>query len=278
VVLYESVSGQLPFRGDTVPEICAEILKSAPTPLPSIAGVAGAFGDVIGKCLRRAPSDRYANVVELARALAPFAPATSRSVLETIELLGTAATAPPAREAAARTESEDVAHATTLGFTQERASKAESPSPTLRSRPLRSWKGLLSFAALLGLALVGAAVMRSGERSASETTKAPDDVPTPAAMTPLAPPAPAEASTPRGPSEPSMKATANPAAKLPAQAPARGEAEARVPRARAARVAPQLASSSSANAAAPLPSLTPAAPPPAASSARVIREPPLYRR
>jgi serine/threonine-protein kinase len=163
VVLYECVSGQLPFRGDSVPEICAEILKSAPAPLPAVQGVPPAFAELIDRCLRKVPSERYASVIELARALAPFAARSSGSVLESIELLGAAA---PARvtEPARSASNDDIAHATTLGFSQEASSSL--PRTAVASRKWRTWRSVLSFTALAALAIAGAILIRGAERAA----------------------------------------------------------------------------------------------------------------
>jgi serine/threonine-protein kinase len=74
-VLYELLTGELAFPGNNVTELCAAVLEAEPAPLtqyrPDLP-----FGlcDVVLKCLRKAPAERWENVAELACALLPFAP------------------------------------------------------------------------------------------------------------------------------------------------------------------------------------------------------------
>ena len=95
-MLYYFISGELPFRADTFPELCAQVLGGAPTPLDANQlGVPAELAAVISRCLAHHPRDRYANVAELVAALAPFAPMRGQVVtLRTAGLLGVAS--PPA--------------------------------------------------------------------------------------------------------------------------------------------------------------------------------------
>lgn len=80
VVLYELVTGTEAFLGGNVSEVCAAVLEQEPRPVHEVAPlVADELVEVIARCLRKDPSERYANVAELASALAPFAP--GRAVL-----------------------------------------------------------------------------------------------------------------------------------------------------------------------------------------------------
>lgn len=90
VVLYELLAHRLPFRGDTMPEVVAGILQRAPEPLFAVrADVPAGLQAVIDRCLEKDPARRFANVAELARAIAPFGPARSELHVERIEhLLG----------------------------------------------------------------------------------------------------------------------------------------------------------------------------------------------
>jgi serine/threonine-protein kinase len=86
VVLYELLGQCLPFPGNTMPEIIASILQKAPAPLAQVRGdVPAGLAHVIGTCLKKEPSERYANVAELARALAPFGPPRAEQSVERIE-------------------------------------------------------------------------------------------------------------------------------------------------------------------------------------------------
>lgn len=75
VILHELASGQLPFRGDSLPALGAAIVSDAPIPLRSaVPDAPEGLDRVIARCLEKDPSRRYQSVADLARALATFAP------------------------------------------------------------------------------------------------------------------------------------------------------------------------------------------------------------
>ncbi len=92
VVVHQLVSGRLPFEGTSVTEIMAMIVADAPTPLRAARPAApAALEKVILGCLEKDPRKRIANVADLARALAPFAPpAAQLSVERIVRVLGQA--------------------------------------------------------------------------------------------------------------------------------------------------------------------------------------------
>jgi serine/threonine-protein kinase len=77
VCLFELLSGQLPFEGTTLPELCASILKDVPRDLASLnAKAPRGVVEVVRRCLEKDASHRYASASELAQALAaPVSPA-----------------------------------------------------------------------------------------------------------------------------------------------------------------------------------------------------------
>ncbi len=66
VVLYETVSGKLPFDGETTSDVIASILKSEP-PLLShyISEMPNDLEKIVGKCLRKNRDERYQNIKDL---------------------------------------------------------------------------------------------------------------------------------------------------------------------------------------------------------------------
>jgi serine/threonine protein kinase len=81
VILYELLTGSLPFRGDNVGEILVAILEKTPTPLAAIVpGLPPALVEVVERCMRRDVNERFANLAELAEALAPFATRRAQSI------------------------------------------------------------------------------------------------------------------------------------------------------------------------------------------------------
>ena len=71
VVLFEGLTGRLPFDGEQFTEICLRVAMDPTPPMTTVALPAG-LEAVVGWCLRKNPADRPQSVAELARALAPF--------------------------------------------------------------------------------------------------------------------------------------------------------------------------------------------------------------
>lgn len=77
VILYELVSGRVPFEGDTTADLHASILMEEPSPLNELdPTVPEAFDAIVQRCLAKDRHERFSNVAELAEALLPFAPAS----------------------------------------------------------------------------------------------------------------------------------------------------------------------------------------------------------
>jgi CheY-like chemotaxis protein len=70
IVLYEALSSQRPFRGDTVTETIVQIVMSEPPDIMSIVpSVPYALAEVVRKCLQKKPENRYRDAEELIEAL-----------------------------------------------------------------------------------------------------------------------------------------------------------------------------------------------------------------
>jgi serine/threonine protein kinase len=70
VVLYEMITGVRPFPGNSLGEVCAQILTDNPVP-PSKRNpsIPSAFDRIIARCLAKNPAERYQSGNDLARAL-----------------------------------------------------------------------------------------------------------------------------------------------------------------------------------------------------------------
>jgi len=73
VVLFEMLSGKLPFEGETNSALLAAIVADPPRPLLEVAPeLPPALGAIIARCLRKRPDDRYTSVDTLAHDLRQF--------------------------------------------------------------------------------------------------------------------------------------------------------------------------------------------------------------
>jgi len=73
-VLYRMVTGHRPFDADALARVCVQVLSGDFVPVTSRRpDVPAALAAAIERCLRVEPAERYADIAELAAALAPFA-------------------------------------------------------------------------------------------------------------------------------------------------------------------------------------------------------------
>jgi serine/threonine-protein kinase len=85
IVLYQLLSGQVPFDGDSMPEVVARILKNQPVPLRQLRpDVPEHLAAIVSHCLREAPHERFNSVLELAQALAPYGGEHARTSVDKI--------------------------------------------------------------------------------------------------------------------------------------------------------------------------------------------------
>ena len=91
-ILFELCTGQVPFAADTMPQLCAMVLQEPAPPLRNKLPLAPeGLEAAILRCLEKTPTNRYANVAELANALLPFAPRLGRTSVERISRVLSAA-------------------------------------------------------------------------------------------------------------------------------------------------------------------------------------------
>jgi serine/threonine protein kinase len=86
VLLFELLTNEWPFGGESVPQVCASVL-TAPAPVPSALrpDIDAGLDAVVLRCLEKEPERRYLGVAALAEDLQPFA---SRSVRSSALALG----------------------------------------------------------------------------------------------------------------------------------------------------------------------------------------------
>jgi serine/threonine protein kinase len=80
VILYEALAGRPPFDDDLILGLWQKIKQANPEPIPTLRTDCPAeLWLAIARCLQKDPNARFANLGELAQALAPFAPERSRT-------------------------------------------------------------------------------------------------------------------------------------------------------------------------------------------------------
>jgi len=97
VILFELLTGQLPFQGNSITEVVVSVTTSK---VPNIrdlrSEVPVGLVEVIARCLERDPDRRFADVGALAKALVPFGPPRSDISVERISrILGAGVSAAP---------------------------------------------------------------------------------------------------------------------------------------------------------------------------------------
>jgi len=76
IVLYELLTGNVPFTGDTPHAICSAVVAAPPPSLRRVRPeVPVALEAVVLRCLHKSPAERYTDAQELAHALSAFEPA-----------------------------------------------------------------------------------------------------------------------------------------------------------------------------------------------------------
>jgi serine/threonine-protein kinase len=82
VILYELLTGRMPFTGEAMGELFMQIMEANPAPVRSHrADIPAALETIVMRCLSRDPAARYQTVAELAAALKPFASDQMRAVM-----------------------------------------------------------------------------------------------------------------------------------------------------------------------------------------------------
>jgi serine/threonine-protein kinase len=161
VILFQLVSGRVPFSADSLGELAIQIATDEPASVRAYRpDLPKALEGVILKCLRKDREKRYAGVADLARALSPLAP-RSQSLVERVCATAGGTTA--------RVAADGSPPSSTLSATGSQAPWSAPLSPGGRRRTPAA------VVAVIGIAMVAAivALVRSHaslSRGAAETT------------------------------------------------------------------------------------------------------------
>ncbi|HEX4474542.1 MAG TPA: serine/threonine-protein kinase [Polyangiaceae bacterium] len=85
VILYELLTGRVPFEAESVPELCLKVVQDEPTPPKGLRPeVPEGLSAVVLKCLEKNVTNRFSNVAELAASLEPYSAEIARGSSERI--------------------------------------------------------------------------------------------------------------------------------------------------------------------------------------------------
>ena len=190
VVLYELLSGRLPFEGTTVPEVSAAILESEPPSLGSLCvDLDPALVEVVHWCLAKQLELRVSSAAELAAQLVSFAPRRTRAVVERVQSI-------------ARSQGERIDLPASIA-PPPMAALTMTTDPGPGTAPSRIW--LWGIAAIVAFgAAAGVTWLQRGEpRSSPSTTTSTEISPAPTGAAPLDSPKvdPSLPAQPKAPSE-----------------------------------------------------------------------------
>jgi serine/threonine-protein kinase len=217
VILFELVTGDRPFKGDAITELAIKVITEPTPPVVRSGDLPDGLDRVIHRCLEKEPHQRYANVAELAMALAPFGgPGASDQAMRVARSCGEASP-PPASSAV------------TAGHPQPGATtpSPETGAPWTGGSAPRP-KGLSVTLAVVALAAIGGIVFLAARKQGEDkldghvASAAPEPSHTdPATAAPVAPsaapstisfsssaPAPSSTSTARSTVAPPPRASA----------------------------------------------------------------------
>jgi serine/threonine-protein kinase len=196
VILFELLSGTLPFEAMNVMELC---MRVASDPVPRVEtrkpDLPPGLGDVIAHCLEKDPNRRFQNVADLVMALEPFQAIEMASTGERIRRVSSGGSLPPTSSAQMLSERSS-ARVVVHGGTSVSWGKTEIGTiPPPKSTPVAAIIGAL-FAVLLLLGGTGGGIYYVKHRAAATGQK---DMPLPSDRTVLPPMSATAITTPDAP-------------------------------------------------------------------------------
>ncbi len=165
VILYELLTGQVPFVADSVTQLTAMVLTEPPRPLQALrTNVPPDLVRAVEACMQKDPAARFQSVAQLASALQAFAPPDTRELASRIARIGGGASGPhPAAWPAGSPAEGLVANGTSANW----AGRTKSGSPS------RGKRAAIAFLAVIVLAALGAVGVVIALRSRPVATVAP---------------------------------------------------------------------------------------------------------
>ncbi len=168
VTLYELLTDQLPFDGDSITGVAAAVSTDPIAPIRSVRPeIPIGLASVVERCLEKKPADRYQSVAELAEDLVPYGPESARYSLTRIRgVLGMKSS-----ESGRHDQVSLVDTNTGLGPGRTLTAGGRSTAETLQAAPMPSHKRRsLVYAGVLLIVAVGVLLMARGNPQANATS------------------------------------------------------------------------------------------------------------
>ena len=191
-ILYELLTGKVPFQANTITQLCAMILQQqAPALRNSRPDAPEPLQNVIARSLQKDRNERYTNVAELAQALAPFASRRARISVERVSRV-----LESAGHGISRASLDDVAPPSSV--LEARTANAWDKSSATRGGAGKVIGVVVALLLLAGVALGGVLLFRA--RSDAAASASVSAAPAPVAVTAEKPPSVIPAVSPAAPS------------------------------------------------------------------------------
>ncbi len=129
VILYEILTGRVPFEAETMPQLCGMILQDPPPSLRDTRpDIPETLQSVVFRCLEKKREQRFANIADLAAALAPFGSTSAQRSADRISRVLSAAGIQSGPSAAVSARSSPVGTNTSTNWgSSEAAKKLHAP-------------------------------------------------------------------------------------------------------------------------------------------------------
>lgn len=201
VTMFEMLAGRPPFMSDSLVQVCGMVLEAE---IPDVrtyrADCPPELAAIVAKCLRRLPSERFANAGELAMALAPLASARAALTAGTAVALAKRSsvydTAPdddlPPEDGDQARDSALEAHIAARSGSSSRPgmrSTAGHSKSGIAPRGSKRWIPLVAFLLLAGLGATAWMMKSASDKRDAATARSATDLPPPPPSASAAPPA-----------------------------------------------------------------------------------------
>ncbi len=205
VILYELISGRVPFHGESATGVLAAICTDKPRPLHEVCNTVSAdVSEIVGACLEKNLDERMPNVRELVRALASVAPDKASTIDERLAGINIAGLTADSSRASVPEIREPISIRSGAPMSRDEMLIATVGGMVQTKPPPRNRSTLVAISVAIALVFGGVALFFMSHSSSNSSTDA-----SPAMSTTMASPTPGPSAMPDSPA--SSTSTALPA-------------------------------------------------------------------